>query len=156
MSSFGHAHDCSAHSSGAPSVHQTLDEMEFERGIWSAAVSGDLEEVQRRLGKGENANRTDSSGYTALVWAIQICFMHTLNRNWLLCLSLVSSSLFCLFHKNIKFCFDNLKKIYKKLLNSSKLGPTKFWCLLLYRGKTPLLVWFETMIVKSLNPHRSS
>lgn len=69
MSSFGHAHDCSDHSSGAPSVHQTLDEMEFERGIWSAAVSGDLEEVQRRLGKGENANRTDSSGYTALHYA---------------------------------------------------------------------------------------
>lgn len=67
MSSFGHAHDCSAHTSGAPSVHQTLDEMEFERGIWSAAVSGDLEEVQRHLGKGENANRMDSSGYTALV-----------------------------------------------------------------------------------------
>ena len=67
MSNHGHAHDCGAHVSGAPSVHQTLDEMEFERGIWSAALCGDYEEVQRHLRRGENANRTDSSGYTALV-----------------------------------------------------------------------------------------
>ena len=67
MSNHGHAHDCGAHVSGAPSVHQNLDEMEFERGIWSAALCGDYEEVQRHLRRGENANRTDSSGYTALV-----------------------------------------------------------------------------------------
>lgn len=123
MSNFGHAHDCSAHSSGAPSVHQTLDEMEFERGIWSAAVSGDLEEVQRHLGKGENANRMDSSGYTPLVWATRICYMHTLHRNWLLCFSMVSSSLICLFHKNIIICFDNFKNVYIRNYwsNSSKI-----------------------------------
>ncbi|XP_062566038.1 ankyrin repeat domain-containing protein 39-like [Saccostrea cucullata] len=67
--SSGHAHNCGAHSSGAPSVHQTLDEMEFERGIWSAALNGDYVEVQKHLEKGENANVTDSSGYTALHYA---------------------------------------------------------------------------------------
>lgn len=155
MSNFGHAHDCSAHSSGAPSVHQTLDEMEFERGIWSAAVSGDLEEVQRHLGKGENANRMDSSGYTPLVWATRICYMHTLHRNWLLCFSMVSSSLICLFHKNIIICFDNFQNVY--IRNYWTVPKYEiFIYLLLYRGKIPLLVGFETVTIRSLNPHRSS
>jgi hypothetical protein len=44
-----------------------MDEMEFERGIWSSALCGDYAEVLRHLEKGENVNRADSSGYTALV-----------------------------------------------------------------------------------------
>lgn len=59
-------HECSGHFS-APSVHQTLDELEFERGIWSAALNGDLTEVKRHLLKDIDADKTDKSGYTALV-----------------------------------------------------------------------------------------
>ncbi|XP_057212118.1 ankyrin repeat domain-containing protein 39 [Triplophysa rosa] len=59
---------CSAHRS-APSVHQTLDEMEFERGIWSAALDGDLEKVRSFLRKGIDPNLRDQSHYTALHYA---------------------------------------------------------------------------------------
>ncbi|XP_071085202.1 ankyrin repeat domain-containing protein 39-like [Haliotis cracherodii] len=61
-------HECSGHFS-APSAHQTLDELEFERGIWSAALNGDLTEVKRHLLKDIDADKTDKSGYTALHYA---------------------------------------------------------------------------------------
>ncbi|XP_046552784.1 ankyrin repeat domain-containing protein 39-like [Haliotis rubra] len=61
-------HKCSGHFS-APSVHQTLDELEFERGIWSAALNGDLTDVKRQLEKDIDADKTDKSGYTALHYA---------------------------------------------------------------------------------------
>ncbi|XP_038152546.1 ankyrin repeat domain-containing protein 39 [Cyprinodon tularosa] len=48
------------------SVHQTLEEMDFERGIWSAAMDGDLLRVRQLLQKGTDANSRDSAGYTAL------------------------------------------------------------------------------------------
>ena len=41
--------------------------MEFERGIWLAAMDGDTEKVKRFLMKGTDPSCTDSSGYTALV-----------------------------------------------------------------------------------------
>ena len=41
--------------------------MEFERGIWSAAMDGEEERVKRLLASGTNPNATDSAGYTALV-----------------------------------------------------------------------------------------
>ena len=53
-----------AHSS---SVNQTLDEMDFERGVWSAALNGELDKVCKYLNTGGDPNARDSSGYTALV-----------------------------------------------------------------------------------------
>ncbi|XP_013779796.1 ankyrin repeat domain-containing protein 39-like isoform X1 [Limulus polyphemus] len=61
-----------------PSVHQTLDEMEFERGIWSAAMNGDLLKVKSLVAKGTDPGSKDTSGYTALHYAarnghLEIC-----------------------------------------------------------------------------------
>uniref|UniRef100_A0A8C6WGK0 Ankyrin repeat domain 39 n=1 Tax=Neogobius melanostomus TaxID=47308 RepID=A0A8C6WGK0_9GOBI len=36
---------CCSHPGSSSSVYQTLSEMDFERGIWSAAVDGDLERL---------------------------------------------------------------------------------------------------------------
>lgn len=84
---------CSAHRS-TPSVHQTLEEMDFERGaspayvhissyhtmlvyqkhvnclfvgIWSAAMDGDVERVRAFIKKGIDPNMRDQANYTALV-----------------------------------------------------------------------------------------
>ncbi|KAL7884182.1 hypothetical protein AOLI_G00069520 [Acnodon oligacanthus] len=65
MDSHGKQCSCNAHHS-TPSVHQTLDEMDFERGIWSAAMDGDLERVKSLLRKGTDTNIKDQASYTAL------------------------------------------------------------------------------------------
>ena len=58
---------CTSNSS-YPSVQQTLDELEFSRGIWTSALDGSYEEVETFLErKGVHPNAVDSSGYTALV-----------------------------------------------------------------------------------------
>jgi len=49
------------------SVSQTLVEMDFERGIWSAAVDGDEERIVKLLKNGLNPDILDSSNHTALV-----------------------------------------------------------------------------------------
>ena len=49
------------------STSQTLEELAFERGIWSAAVTGNAEKVSCLLRGGTDANARDGSGYTALV-----------------------------------------------------------------------------------------
>ena len=49
------------------SVSQTLMEMDFERGIWSAAVDGDVERAAKLLKNGLNPDVIDSSHHTALV-----------------------------------------------------------------------------------------
>ena len=49
---------------------QTIDELEFSRGIWEPALNGDVNEVRRFLDKNPStANLKDSSGYTALHYA---------------------------------------------------------------------------------------
>ncbi|XP_061622391.1 ankyrin repeat domain-containing protein 39 isoform X2 [Phyllopteryx taeniolatus] len=53
----------------SPSVYQTVNEMDFERGIWSAAMDGDLKRVQSLIQKGIHPNLKDSAGYTALHYA---------------------------------------------------------------------------------------
>lgn len=68
MASHGNQCSCSDHGS-TPSVHQTLDEMDYERGIWSAALGGDLERVRSFLKKGADPNMKDQAGYTALHYA---------------------------------------------------------------------------------------
>ena len=42
-------------------------ELDFERGIWSAALDGELARVTKLLASGTYPSSTDSSGYTALV-----------------------------------------------------------------------------------------
>ncbi|NP_001290577.1 ankyrin repeat domain-containing protein 39 [Esox lucius] len=58
-----------SHQVSYPSAHQTLDEMDFERGIWSAAMDGDLERVKSLLKKGVDPNIRASANYTALHYA---------------------------------------------------------------------------------------
>ncbi|XP_053181352.1 ankyrin repeat domain-containing protein 39 [Scomber japonicus] len=60
---------CCSHPASSPSVHQTLSEMDFERGIWSAAIDGELERVKSLIQKGTQPNQRDSAGYTALHYA---------------------------------------------------------------------------------------
>ena len=55
---------CTARSSP---YSQNLDEMDFTRGIWSAAMNGEVEQVQKYLDKKSSPDVLDSSGYTALV-----------------------------------------------------------------------------------------
>ena len=45
---------------------QSLDELEFERGIWQAAIDGDKQKVTQLLEKGTDVDIPDNSGYTAL------------------------------------------------------------------------------------------
>lgn len=59
-----HTCSCHFHNSG---ISQTLQEMEFERGIWSAAMDGDVGRVKKLLGCGTTPSAPDSAGYTALV-----------------------------------------------------------------------------------------
>ncbi|XP_045459007.1 ankyrin repeat domain-containing protein 39 isoform X3 [Melitaea cinxia] len=55
------------------SVRQTLSEMDWERGIWNAAFTGDKGRVQLLIDKAKNTkelvNSVDNSGYTALHYA---------------------------------------------------------------------------------------
>lgn len=44
-----------------------MKEMEFERGIWAAAMDGETGKVKRFLSNGVDPSCTDASGYTALV-----------------------------------------------------------------------------------------
>ncbi|XP_075767091.1 ankyrin repeat domain-containing protein 39 [Pelodiscus sinensis] len=60
---------CCCHGAAAPGVHQTLEEMDFERGIWSAALDGDLGRVRKLVGKQVDPSQPDRAGYTALHYA---------------------------------------------------------------------------------------
>ena len=58
---------CSAKES---STTQTLDELEFERGIWTAALEGDSAKVRSLVNKDPDCvNKRDGSGYTGLHYA---------------------------------------------------------------------------------------
>ena len=48
-------------------LHVLFKELEFERGIWSAAMDGEEKKVEKLLKSGICPSATDSSGYTALV-----------------------------------------------------------------------------------------
>ncbi|CAH0556692.1 unnamed protein product [Brassicogethes aeneus] len=53
-----------------PVASQTLDEMEFERGIWSAAMYGEIDKMQKCLDKNQvTVNTMDQYGFTALHYA---------------------------------------------------------------------------------------
>ncbi|CAM1310884.1 ANKRD39 (predicted) [Pycnogonum litorale] len=69
-------HCCSNH--GCSTVCQSFSEMDFERGIWSAALNGDLERVKMFIKRGTDPNVRDNYNYTALHYAgrngyLQVC-----------------------------------------------------------------------------------
>lgn len=59
-----------SHSTGG-SLTQTLDEMEFERGLWSAALENDYQRTKNLLEKGHNPSKCDTSGFTPLHYAVR-------------------------------------------------------------------------------------
>ena len=68
-------HDCNYHSSlnVNQNVSETLDELEFRRGLWSSAQQNNLNEIRERL-KSSNMtkiNQCDSSGYTPLHYSVR-------------------------------------------------------------------------------------
>ncbi|XP_050675946.1 ankyrin repeat domain-containing protein 39-like isoform X1 [Leptidea sinapis] len=74
-------HDCTAATANS-SVCQTLSEMDWERGIWNAAFSGDMSRLAYLINKAKNVaefvNTQDNAGYTALHYAarnghLEIC-----------------------------------------------------------------------------------
>lgn len=74
-----HEHCCS-HVAANPSVQQNLDELDFQRGVWAAAMDGEINKVKKYLSSGADPDAVDSSGYTALHYAArsghrQICEM---------------------------------------------------------------------------------
>ncbi len=48
---------------------QKLEEVDFERGLWSAAINGDVARTGELLRKGIDPNILDASGYTPLHYA---------------------------------------------------------------------------------------
>ncbi|XP_032453137.1 ankyrin repeat domain-containing protein 39 [Nasonia vitripennis] len=71
MESSNHSHDdgsCCNCKSGN-SARQTLSELDFERGIWYAAQTNDLDRVKSLLNKGTSPDVEDAAGYTALHYA---------------------------------------------------------------------------------------
>ena len=48
-------------------LDQTLDELDFERGIWQAAYYGDVQKINTFLSKGIDVNTKDSSGYVMVI-----------------------------------------------------------------------------------------
>ncbi|KAJ7305235.1 hypothetical protein JRQ81_011147 [Phrynocephalus forsythii] len=90
-SSPGHHKDgacCSPHTVAVPSVHQTLDEMDFERGIWCAALNGDLERVKKLILSHGKPSEPDAFGYTALHYASR-------NGHYEVCRFLLDSGALC-------------------------------------------------------------
>lgn len=79
-----HNHD--AHDGGCcdqpSSVAQTLSEMDFERGIWSAALFNEIDRVTKLLDDGTDPNVADNAGYTALHYAAR-------SNNKAICLALI-------------------------------------------------------------------
>lgn len=66
------SHDCSKHGGGGVGGYfQTIKEMDFERGPWTAAADGDFAVVEKYLKKGGEPNLQDSAGYTSLVSHLQ-------------------------------------------------------------------------------------
>lgn len=60
--------------------------MDFSRGIWSAAMNGEVDRVKKLLSEGTSVNIQDTSGYSALVCTITSNY-HNINMKLALCLS---------------------------------------------------------------------
>lgn len=63
----GDHRQCNCSSASTPAT-QSLDELEFERGIWTAAIDNDEAKVKTLITRGHLRDR-DNSGYTALHYA---------------------------------------------------------------------------------------
>ncbi|XP_021085969.1 ankyrin repeat domain-containing protein 39 isoform X1 [Mesocricetus auratus] len=82
---------CCSHPGAVPGVQQTLEEMDFERGekgIWSAALNGDLGRVKHFIQKATDPSQPDSAGYTALHYASR-------NGHYAVCQFLLESGAKC-------------------------------------------------------------
>ncbi|XP_049712625.1 ankyrin repeat domain-containing protein 39 [Loxodonta africana] len=79
---------CCSHHSAVPTVQQTLEEMDFERGIWSAALNGDLGQVKSFIQKAVDPSQPDAAGYTALHYASR-------NGHYAVCQFLLESGAKC-------------------------------------------------------------
>ncbi|XP_058390505.1 ankyrin repeat domain-containing protein 39 isoform X2 [Diceros bicornis minor] len=79
---------CCSRAGAAAGVQQTLDEMDFERGIWSAALNGDLGRVKYLIQKAADPSQPDSAGYTALHYASR-------NGHYAVCQFLLESGAKC-------------------------------------------------------------
>ncbi|XP_054290850.1 ankyrin repeat domain-containing protein 39-like [Macrosteles quadrilineatus] len=64
-------HTSCNHPQAVTSVQQTLEELDFERGIWTAALDGDKQRVRDLLNKGTEVDKRDGAGYTALHYAVR-------------------------------------------------------------------------------------
>lgn len=60
-----HYKDCCTNTTGV----QSLDELDFERGIWYAAQYGNLQKIEQLVRQGCYVDKRDLSGYTALHYA---------------------------------------------------------------------------------------
>jgi len=69
MSVSSHPESCRCSQHAPTSLTQTLTELDFERGIWSAAVNGDVDRVRKFLQNGLFPDILDSSHHTALHYA---------------------------------------------------------------------------------------
>ncbi|XP_040849419.1 ankyrin repeat domain-containing protein 39 [Ochotona curzoniae] len=79
---------CCSRPGAVPGVQQTLEEMDFERGIWSAALNGDLGRVKYFIQKATDPSQPDSAGYTALHYASR-------NGHYAVCQFLLESGAKC-------------------------------------------------------------
>lgn len=64
----GQPHGDQCNCSKTVTASQSLDELEFERGIWTAAIDNDEHKLRSLIAKGHLHDR-DNSGYTALHYA---------------------------------------------------------------------------------------
>ena len=60
---------CNCQQNKGTPYDQSLSEIEFQRGIWQAALNNNIPKVKELLSKGYNVNEIDVSGYTALHYA---------------------------------------------------------------------------------------
>ncbi|XP_049822681.1 ankyrin repeat domain-containing protein 39 isoform X2 [Aethina tumida] len=60
--------DCSLKCKHTSTASQSMDEMDFDRGIWSAAMYGEIDKIKKCLDK-TDVNTTDKYGFTALHYA---------------------------------------------------------------------------------------
>eukprot|EP00300_Choanocystis_sp_HF-7_P025749 c27906_g1_i1.p1 GENE.c27906_g1_i1~~c27906_g1_i1.p1 ORF type:complete len:251 (+),score=22.28 c27906_g1_i1:32-754(+) len=54
---------------GPSTIAQSLDEMQFGRGLWTAAKDGETDRLRTLLTRGSRASATDASGYSPLHYA---------------------------------------------------------------------------------------
>ncbi|XP_052049360.1 ankyrin repeat domain-containing protein 39 isoform X4 [Apodemus sylvaticus] len=115
---------CCSHPSAVPGVQQTLEEMDFERGIWSAALNGDLGRVKYFIQKATDPSQPDSAGYTALHYASR-------NGHYAVCQFLLESG---------AKCDAQTHGGATALHRASYCGHTEIARLLLSHGSNPRLV----------------